>query len=248
MMHHMADSGKRLNEVCRDYRMTGRCSRGSRCIYIHAMEEPLEKRELCRDFSRGYCARGDLCPYSHRMVDDAPRDVCRDFMRGLCTRGSRCPYMHIGLMPAPPPFLFSPPIVPPPQPLPSQSNKPARAGPEVCRDHLFRKNCTRGKQCPYLHVVLTDKDSELAAGGKRKREDGEDDDDDDKDDYVDVDELDKINRHLRSDNKVIREENKMLREENLRFREDNIRLRKLIEENKKDHRQHSPELNAASPL
>ncbi|ELR14083.1 zinc finger domain containing protein [Acanthamoeba castellanii str. Neff] len=212
MMHHMADSGKRLNEVCRDYRMTGRCSRGSRCIYIHAMEEPLEKRELCRDFSRGYCARGDLCPYSHRMVDDAPRDVCRDFMRGLCTRGSRCPYMHIGLMPAPPPFLFPPPI------------------------------------CPYLHVVLTDKDSELAAGGKRKREDGEDDDDDDKDDYVDVDELDKINRHLRSDNKVIREENKMLREENLRFREDNIRLRKLIEENKKDHRQHSPELNAASPL
>jgi len=123
----------------------------------------------------------------------------------------------------------------------------------VCRDHLFRKNCTRGKQCPYLHVVLTDKDSELAAGGKRKREDGEDgDEDDDKDEYVDVDELDKVNRHLRSDNKVIREENKMLREENLRYREDNIRLRKLIEETKKDRhsrsRSPSPDHNAASPL
>lgn len=135
---------------------------------------------------------------------------------------------------------------PPLPPAAQQPNKPARAGPEVCRDHLFRKNCTRGKQCPYLHVVLTDKDAELAAGGKRKRDD-DDDRDDDIDDYVDTDELDKDNRHLRSENKSIREDNKALREENLRYREDNIRLRKLIEESKKD-RQHSPDMNVASPL
>jgi hypothetical protein len=136
----------------------------------------------------------------------------------------------------------------------------------VCRDHLFRKkcaphlpapaleskflpssrSCTRGKQCPYLHVVLTDKDAELAAGGKRKRDD-DDDRDDDIDSYVDTDELDKDNRHLRSENKSIREDNKLLREENLRYREDNIRLRKLIEESKKG-RQQSPDLNVASPL
>jgi len=193
------------------------------------------------------------------------REVCRDYLRGVCARGARCPYVHMPLgapMPysAPPPYLAGGPppyhhsaVSLPPALSSSGPSKPSRSGPEVCRDHLFRKNCTRGKQCPYLHVVLADKDAERgSAGSKRKRDDGVDDNDEqelagDKDDYfVNIDELERDNRILRSENKEVREENKHLREENLRFREDNIRLRKLIEDAKKER--HSPDLNIISPL
>ncbi len=130
------------------------------------------------------------------------------------------------------------------------------SGPEVCRDHLFRQkyaflphiivitiwtesihfaySCSRPR-CPYLHVLLDDKDAiDGSRSSKRKRDDGSQEEREITRSQASL-ELESDNRSLREENVLFREENKVLREENVKFRADNLSLRKKIDELKGDN-------------
>jgi len=77
-------------------------------------------------------------------------------------------------------------------------------------------SCARGKNCPYLHVALDDKDSE--ATNKRRRVTQE------------QEELERANQLLREENATFKKDNEVLRRENEVFKEENSRLQEYLEE------------------
>lgn len=218
----------RRREVCKNF-LLGRCKKGSQCPYTHASYIPeTEKKEVCRDFQRGTCPRGERsCPFIH--VAAGPGAM----MGGMGGRDLGSPPRRMGGYSS----SYSPPHSSPistrggggggyPLPLPSPNIgiadsatlKNGRAGPEVCRDFLYRKNCARGKSCPYLHVALDDKDSETP-NKKRKGELTHE-----------QEELQRENRLLRDENDTIEKENNQLRLENDDFKQENSRLRRYLED------------------
>jgi len=203
------------------------------------------RREVCKNFLLGRCKKGNGCPYTHSsyIPESEKKEICRDFQRGQCSRGERsCPFLHIlvenpqqwahagrdNAVPLGSPRRGS--YGPPPPPAAAaassrgasghsaDSSKNGRSGPEVCRDFLYRKNCSRGKNCPYLHVSLDDKDSEPSNKKRRSELTKE------------QEELQRENRSLREENNQIENENNALKRENEDFREENIRLRRYLEE------------------
>lgn len=97
------------DEICRDF-LSGKCSRGSTCRFVHKKEicgdylrgdcrrsgcrfsHNKEEGERCLDYQRGKCLRGENCRYYHD--DTQPTELCRDFLAGRCGRSTDCKFLH----------------------------------------------------------------------------------------------------------------------------------------------------------
>ncbi|KAL1841207.1 hypothetical protein VTJ49DRAFT_7328 [Mycothermus thermophilus] len=96
---------RKINVPCKQFSMTGSCTQGPRCRYIH---DP-HKVAICREFlQQGECANGDNCDLSHDPVpertptclhfarDSCTKPDCRDFgFYGYCPKGAACPDRHV---------------------------------------------------------------------------------------------------------------------------------------------------------
>lgn len=77
--------------------LTGNCSKGPLCPYIH---DP-EKVAICKDFlQKGTCPSGDSCDLSHKPIPERV-PACLHFLRGKCSNSS-CRYAHVRVNPSAP--------------------------------------------------------------------------------------------------------------------------------------------------
>ncbi|SPQ19288.1 e368e1f3-e6bd-4d5f-864a-6c1405a9d708 [Thermothielavioides terrestris] len=87
---------KKVNVPCKQFSMTGSCTQGPRCRYVH---DP-HKVAICREFLQGGgCQSGEHCDLSHEPIPErtpTSAPVCRDFgFYGYCEKGASCPDRHV---------------------------------------------------------------------------------------------------------------------------------------------------------
>ncbi|KAK3355903.1 hypothetical protein B0H65DRAFT_453527 [Neurospora tetraspora] len=88
---------KKVNVPCRNFSMTGSCTKGPRCRYIH---DPA-KVAVCKDFlQQGECINGDSCDLSHELSAERT-PTCLHFIRDSCTKPD-CKFTHAKVSPAAP--------------------------------------------------------------------------------------------------------------------------------------------------
>ncbi|KAK0613037.1 zinc finger domain-containing protein [Bombardia bombarda] len=88
---------KKVNVPCKMFSMTGSCTQGPRCRYIH---DP-EKVAACKDMlQQGDCPSGDACDLSHDLSPHRT-PTCLHFARDSCTKPN-CRYAHVKVTPAAP--------------------------------------------------------------------------------------------------------------------------------------------------
>ncbi|KAK4103075.1 hypothetical protein N658DRAFT_494396 [Parathielavia hyrcaniae] len=88
---------KKVNVPCKQFSMTGSCTQGPRCRYVH---DP-HKVAICKDFlQQGDCPSGDHCDLSHDPVPERT-PTCLHFARDSCTK-PECKYAHVKVSPAAP--------------------------------------------------------------------------------------------------------------------------------------------------
>lgn len=85
---------RKVDTPCRMFSMTGSCTNGPRCRYIH---DPA-KVAICRDFLvTGNCISGDSCDLSHELTDERT-PACVHYAKGKCTNPD-CQYAHMQVTP-----------------------------------------------------------------------------------------------------------------------------------------------------
>ncbi|KAL2119002.1 hypothetical protein VTJ04DRAFT_5961 [Mycothermus thermophilus] len=88
---------RKINVPCKQFSMTGSCTQGPRCRYIH---DP-HKVAICREFlQQGECANGDNCDLSHDPIPERT-PTCLHFARDSCTKPD-CRYAHVKVSSAAP--------------------------------------------------------------------------------------------------------------------------------------------------
>ncbi|KAL2165939.1 hypothetical protein VTG60DRAFT_3581 [Thermothelomyces hinnuleus] len=88
---------KKVNVPCKQFSMTGSCTLGPRCRYVH---DP-HKVAICKDFlQQGECPSGDNCDLSHEPTPERT-PTCLHFARDNCTKPD-CKYAHVKVSPAAP--------------------------------------------------------------------------------------------------------------------------------------------------
>ncbi|KAK3952075.1 hypothetical protein QBC32DRAFT_342469 [Pseudoneurospora amorphoporcata] len=88
---------KKVNVPCRNFSMTGSCTKGPRCRYIH---DPA-KVAVCKDFlQQGECINGDSCDLSHELSAERT-PTCLHFIKDSCTKPD-CKFTHAKVSPAAP--------------------------------------------------------------------------------------------------------------------------------------------------
>ncbi|KAL2159319.1 hypothetical protein VTH06DRAFT_2754 [Thermothelomyces fergusii] len=88
---------KKVNVPCKQFSMTGSCTLGPRCRYVH---DP-HKVAICKDFlQQGGCPSGDDCDLSHEATPERT-PTCLHFARDSCTKPD-CKYAHVKVSPAAP--------------------------------------------------------------------------------------------------------------------------------------------------
>ncbi|KAI5963597.1 uncharacterized protein KGF55_002477 [Candida pseudojiufengensis] len=119
---------KKSKEACRYFTSTasklkGSCQKGSRCKYDHAVE----KIKICSQYLNGACVNSN-CLLNHQP-NDHNTPLCRYNLEGKC-HNSQCKYSHN---------------------LPKHCKDP-KYELWVCRPFSIGSWCSRGKNCPFLHV------------------------------------------------------------------------------------------------
>jgi hypothetical protein len=88
---------KKVNVPCKQFSMTGACTHGPRCRYVH---DP-HRVAICKDFlQQGECPSGDNCDLSHDLIPERT-PACLHFARDSCTKAD-CKYTHVKVSPAAP--------------------------------------------------------------------------------------------------------------------------------------------------
>ncbi|KAL8303542.1 hypothetical protein RB600_007141 [Gaeumannomyces tritici] len=88
---------RKVDTPCRMFSMTGSCTNGPRCRYIH---DPA-KVAICRDFLvTGDCVSGGSCDLSHELTDERT-PACVHYAKGKCTNPD-CRYAHMQVTPGAP--------------------------------------------------------------------------------------------------------------------------------------------------
>ncbi|GAB1311414.1 hypothetical protein MFIFM68171_01624 [Madurella fahalii] len=88
---------KKVDVPCKQFSMTGSCTQGPRCRYVH---DP-HKVAICKDFlQHGSCPSGEHCDLSHDPTPERT-PTCLHFARDSCTK-SDCKYAHMKVSPAAP--------------------------------------------------------------------------------------------------------------------------------------------------
>ncbi|KAK3311143.1 uncharacterized protein B0T15DRAFT_520573 [Chaetomium strumarium] len=88
---------KKVNVPCKQFSMTGSCTQGPRCRYVH---DP-HRVAICKDFlQQGDCLNGDNCDLSHEPTPERT-PTCLHFARDSCTKPD-CKYAHVKVPPAAP--------------------------------------------------------------------------------------------------------------------------------------------------
>ncbi|KAK4117181.1 hypothetical protein N656DRAFT_840892 [Canariomyces notabilis] len=88
---------KKVDVPCKQFSMTGSCSQGPRCRYVH---DP-HKVAICKDFlQQGDCLNGEHCDLSHDPTPERT-PTCLHFARDNCTKPD-CKYAHVKVSPAAP--------------------------------------------------------------------------------------------------------------------------------------------------
>ncbi|KAL2024167.1 hypothetical protein VTK56DRAFT_9323 [Thermocarpiscus australiensis] len=88
---------KKADEPCKQFSMTGSCTKGPRCRYMH---DP-HKVAICKDFlQQGDCLNGENCDLSHDPTPERT-PTCLHFVRDSCTKPD-CKYAHVKVSPAAP--------------------------------------------------------------------------------------------------------------------------------------------------
>ncbi|KAK3395647.1 hypothetical protein B0T20DRAFT_419446 [Sordaria brevicollis] len=88
---------KKVNVPCRNFSMTGSCTKGPRCRYIH---DPA-KVAVCKDFlQQGECINGDSCDLSHDLSAERT-PTCLHFIKDSCTKPD-CKFTHAKVSPGAP--------------------------------------------------------------------------------------------------------------------------------------------------
>ncbi|ORX93742.1 hypothetical protein K493DRAFT_34613 [Basidiobolus meristosporus CBS 931.73] len=81
------------SKYCQYFNRFGRCSKGSKCPYIH---DP-KRVAICTKFLRGACEKPEECPFSHNITPERV-PLCYHFQKGKCTNQD-CPYLHVKVNP-----------------------------------------------------------------------------------------------------------------------------------------------------
>ncbi|KAF4627934.1 hypothetical protein G7Y89_g10223 [Cudoniella acicularis] len=85
---------KKINEPCKMFTLTGSCSKGPKCRYIH---DP-SKVAVCKEFlSKGSCPSGESCDLSHDLTPERT-PTCLHFAKGNCSNPN-CRYTHVRVSP-----------------------------------------------------------------------------------------------------------------------------------------------------
>ena len=127
----------------------------------HPSSQPVTYSNYCIDYLKGTCSKGDKCQLQHVQMVESREDreaisksvFCHDFLNWKCPRPF-CKYIH-ATNEEQKLFVehgyFSPVLC--------QRNKDKLFYSDICIDHL-RKQCIRGENCQYRHVVFVEEREE----------------------------------------------------------------------------------------